>query len=45
VVKEADEKRAIAKARVMAMNDEQSGRGATTQFRDKATVGGGGCTS
>ena len=37
VVREAAEKRAVARARVMAMSEDQSGRGAETQFRDKAT--------
>jgi len=37
VVKEAAEKRKIAQARILQMTDDQSGRGATTQFRDKAT--------
>jgi pre-mRNA-splicing factor CWC26 len=37
VVREADEKREAAKARVAAMSAETSGRDARTLFRDKAT--------
>ena len=37
VVREADEKREAAKARVAAMSAETSGRDAQTLFRDKAT--------
>ena len=37
VVQEAAEKRAVARARITAMSDDVSGRGAATQFRDKAT--------
>ena len=37
VVREADEKREAAKARIAAMSAEMSGRDAQTLFRDKAT--------
>ena len=37
VVREAAEKRRVAAARIAAMTDAQSGRGAATAVRDKAT--------